>query len=807
MTIKLDNEGEEYYSPDGDVAEPIVIPDSQYAEDDIDGLFKEGETQSASLDTEVGIDYLSDKIYVDFESSIRELYNNEVTASHIAGRMGDNAHPLIHITIDPIKRYFEIPGFDSLGITPSILKNKLMVFGRSGNINNGGEIGQFGMGFASYKKMFDIIHLTTWARGVGKDGKEFKPYTMLCEKGKTFTRTKSEDIDHYGTKIHGTYREGISADKIIAKVKDCAKHQDVKTWIHLVNDTDQETSGDYECFQYKDGYHYLMQQKADRVEQQDRRRAKQVFFRPIKIIRDDFEFFAFLGAYESRWGGIDSESIDSDKCQVRLVGTPIIAELPYDIVNAVSGYFLNIKDERKYPPTADRDRLSTGSIDSIAEEIKSELYELYKEYILEDVADYKTRDNKYVFDSSLWRCVNYVLQNDTTDNILNTLHRSYTTHPDKHLYTIQQMMEHQTLQEKKGLTHTIVALKGLRGDVMRRLDTVFNKDGQSRRYFRLPSRDNYERSEERMTILRQLGVVFGEEYIREHKVKAQRVSREARARGEVANVSVRLYTRTGRSEQTGANTWGWGNYYELFSSHLLSEVNDHAHPFMVRVDTPDWTSAVRHTYRTDFLLLHNRKGFIDKIKTKAEVFKELEDTLFEVNEEQMTLKELMTLQRKDKRTTNKRSVIYCRYDNSEQETRDDMTGGKFTLAELGLNPDEHYLISPVNKPKSVKRLMDLLLWYNHDHLNANGEHILKYVGEDNHKISELMYAELLIEEADKIEGDKLEKVSALLRMKRICKEAKQMEIYDLCKQAIILHDDNNTNDVMGLVEEALEKNK
>ena len=806
MAIKLDNEGEEYYSPDGDVAEPIVIPDSQYAEDDIDGLFKEGETQSASLDEEVGIDYLSDKIYADFESSVRELYNNEVTAGHIARRMGDNAHPRIHITVDPIKRYFEVTGVDSLGITPSILKNKLMVFGRSGNINNGGEIGQFGMGFASYKKMFDIIHLTTWARGVGKDGKEFPPYTMLCEKGKTFTRTKAEDMDHYGTKIHGIYKEGINADKIIAKVKDCAKHQNVKTWIHVSNDTDQETSGDYQCFQYKNGYHYLMQQKANRVEQQDNRRHQQVFFRPIKIIRDDFEFYAFLGAYESRWGGIDTESIDADHCQVRLVNTPIQAELPYDITQSVSGYFLNIKDERKYPPPADRDRLTTGSIDDIAEEIKSELYELYKEYLLTDVADYRARDNKYVYDSGLWRYVNHILNDDTSDNILNTLHRSFTTHPDKRLYTIQQMMEHQTKEQKKGVEHTVVALGGLRSDVMRRLDTLFNTDGKSRRYFRIPRNDTYDRAEDRIKVLRELGVVFGEEYLREHKIKAQRISRGRREKGEVLDVNVRLFSKRGNTTQAGVNSWGWGLYYEDFTSHPISTINDHAHELMVRVDTSDWNKAMRDKHRTDFQMLHNRKGFVPAIKTMHELFKELEETTFEVNGTPMLFKDLMKKQRQDKRTVNKRTVIYCKYDNSEQDTRDDMSGGKFTLDELGLNPDEHYLISPVDRVTNVKRLMDILYWYNEYHVR-DGTHILKYVGEDNYKIAELLNEKLLIESPDQIEGDKLEKVSALLRMKRLCKEADQMEIYDLCKEAIIRHDENSTNDMMALVEEALEKNK
>ena len=805
MTIKTDVDGEEYYSPDGDVANPITIPDSEFAEDEIDGLFKEGETQNASLDEEVGIDYLSDKIYADFESSIRELYNNEITASHIASQMGDNAHPRIHITIDPVKRYFEITGHDSLGIAPSILKNKLMVFGRSGNLGNGKEIGQFGMGFASYKKMFDILHLTTWARGVDKNGREFKPYTMLCEKGKTFTRTKAEDIKEYGTVLHGIYKEGINTDKIIARVKECAKHQNVKTWIHLVNDTQQETAGDYQCFQFKDGYHYLMQMKANRVEQQGNRREKQVFFRPIKIIRDDFEFYGFLGAFESRWGGVDVEELNSEDNQIRLVGTPITAELPYDVTNAVSGYFLDIKDERKYPPTADRDRLTTGSIDNIAEEIKSELYDLYKEYILTDVADYRERENKYIYDSGLWRFVNNILSDETTDTILNTLHRSYTTNPDKRLFTIQAMMEHQTDEKKKGITHQVVALKGLRSDVMRRLDTVFQGDGKSRRYFRLP-RDEYDRSEERIKIFRELGVVFGEEYIREHSIKAQRIARAGHVKGDLVNVNVRLYSRHGNSSQIDTNQWGWGNYYDTFTSFPMSVVNENAHPFMIRVDTPDWNKSLTNVYRTDFLLLHDRKGFVNKIKTKTELFKELEDTLFEVNGKQMTLKELMKLQRQDGRTTNKRSVIYCKYDSNEQDSREDMTGGRFTLAELGLNPDEHYLISPVTKPINVKRLMDMLHWYNSEHTH-DGEYILKYVGEDNFKIAELLNEQLLIESPDKIEGDKLEKVSALLRMKRLCREAGQMEIYDLCKQSIILHDENNTNDIMGLVEEALVKNE
>ena len=168
----------------------------------------------------------------------------------------------------------------------------------------------------------------------------------------------------------------------------------------------------------------------------------------------------------------------------------------------------------------------------------------------------------------------------------------------------------------------------------------------------------------------------------------------------------------------------------------------------------------------------------------------------------MLFKELMKIQRADNRTENKRKIIYCMYDNEEQNVRSDMPDGKFTLKELGLDPTGYYLVSPVNKPISVGRLMDILHWYNND----KGNNILNYSGCDNHKIVELLKKELGIDDVEEVQGDKLEKVSALLRMIRKCKAEEQMEIYEICKQAIIRHEENNTNDIMALVDEALDKN-
>ena len=790
MTIKTDEDGEKYYTPDGENIDPIQIPDSEFADENAE--FKEGDSFEAEVDTVMARQFLSDNIYAGFEASIRELYNNEVTASHKARAMGDNAHPIIHVMIDPTSRYFEITGEDSLGISPMVFRRKLSVMGRSGNLADGGEIGQFGLGFASYKKMFNIIHVSTWARGRKEDGTEFKPYTILCEGGVSFTPTKAEKMLHLGTKIHGIYKEGISADKIIETVKECAKHQDVPTWIHLQNDSDEETKGNYKCEQYRDGYHYLMQMRADAIESHSSRRDTPVFFRPIKIIRDDFEFYAYIGMNRSRWGGVEVDSIHSDDCEIRLVNTPIHAELDYDVRSSVSGYFLNIKDERKYQPTADRDRMADDSMTSISEEIKEELKELYDEYRLIDVADYNSRENKYPYNRSMWRMLNSILSDTTTDTIVDTLLRSYSTAPSKRMYSIQDMITKQTDQKRMGITHSIVALKGLRAPMMNKLESVLKGEKKSCVFFRLPT-DEYDRSEDRLKVLRQLGIVFGEEYARENKLKAQRIRYGSTQRGEAVDRNDSVLSSGHRSQQSSENSWGWGRTWEYHTSHLVSEVNENAHPFIIKVKTADFDKMKTAIYHTDFMLVHDLKGFNNKIKSKDDVFKELENTEFEVNQEIMTFKELVSKQKKDQRTTNKPKIIYLEYNADYQDDRVE----KFTVKELGLNPDECYLITPTEKPSNVSRLIQLLHLYNYMNENIN------YVGKDDHKVVGLLSDKLLID--DDIEGDKVEKISALLRMYRKCEEADEMEIYNICKEALVHDYDNETNSIMKLVDKALEK--
>ena len=94
----------------------------------------------------------------------------------------------------------------------------------------------------------------------------------------------------------------------------------------------------------------------------------------------------------------------------------------------------------------------------------------------------------------MWRMINNVLDDKTTDTIIDTLNRSYSTAPSKRMYSIQDLITKQTDLKRMGINHSIVALKGLRAPMMNKLESVFKGDKKSCVFFRLPN-DQYDRAE------------------------------------------------------------------------------------------------------------------------------------------------------------------------------------------------------------------------------------------------------------------------------------------------------------------------
>jgi len=650
---------DKYYKPEHHTVPNIDIPKEDSESSPLNRL-GDGNTISVSLDSDVVIQKLSHDIYSGWQSGLRELYNNEARACRITAKEHPTTSPSIHITIDPIERQLIIEGKDSQGITVEVFDKSLRVLGVSSNFDSK-EIGQMGMGFAGYTMIFEALKLDSYARDTNEK------WSVLADGGINFKVLGNPTMNKYGTRLSGTYKENINADKLFEQIKILSRFSNVKTVIHLTEDTQDHNSGSFMCDKYQGGYHYIMQMRAEYLKSEDSYRAKherKELFVPISIEREDFDFYGYLALFNTTYDSIRQESISSDMCITTLIGTPIEASLGYEFSN-LSGYVLNIKDERKYKPTTDRDRLKDESLELIDEEIRNEIKEVFKQFELEDMNAYmlKTDKQKMIYDSNVWHKLVCFIDDEETRNIVSMLNASYTTYPNKYLMTVDKMLRN---------NKTVVALKGLRKEPIDKLTEVLNNP----LFFRLGSgRRNIEREAE-LTMLRNFGVIMGEEYIREHKIKSVRPKIKGQG---FTDCSVRMYSKW------NAHGWGASRFGVKHTSHLISEINDNQHDGILRVSKELWNEV--EDYNCGFMWVRDRKGF-DGVKTLDERFKELKNIMFEVNSDKMLFKDI------PKSST----IYYCDVHTTDMN---------FNLNELRLDSKEYAFIYPAEFDKLNSFFKDL----------------------------------------------------------------------------------------------------
>ena len=164
---------------------------------------------SETIKTEINqlaiIPILSDSIYKDPLSAIRELYNNEVTACK-----NSKLDTRIEIKLDTNTRELSIRGYNSMGITREIFDKILKVMGNSGN-NSGDRIGLYGLGFFSHVKLSEKMIIHSYAQN-----NEY--FSFISKSGLSFEilpQEFSEKLDQYGTKLILTIKESIDLDDLI----------------------------------------------------------------------------------------------------------------------------------------------------------------------------------------------------------------------------------------------------------------------------------------------------------------------------------------------------------------------------------------------------------------------------------------------------------------------------------------------------------------------------------------------------------------------------------------------------------------
>jgi hypothetical protein len=746
-----DDKEDKYYKP-----ELHVVPDVDIPKEDIESSpltrLGGGDTLSVKLDSDVIIQKLSHDIYSGWKSGLRELYNNEARACRITAKQHLTSNPTIHITIDPIERQLTIEGLDSQGITVEVFDKSLRVLGVSSNFDSK-EIGQMGMGFAGYTMIFEAMKLDSYARDTNEK------WSVLADGGINFKVLGNPIMNKHGTRLSGTYKDNINVDELFDHIKILSRFSKVKTIIHLTEDTNRHNAGKFLCDNYRGGYHYLMGMRATYLRDENDYRAKhrdkrKELFIPITIEREDFDFYGYVSIFNTTYDSVRKEEISSDLSITTLIGTPIDSSLGYKFSN-LSGYVLNIKDERKYKPTTDRDRMKEDSLELIEDEIDSEIKEIFTQFHLTSMEDYMSLNDKQkmIYDSNVWRDINSFVDDDTTNKLVSMLNASYTTYPNKRLMSVNDMLK---------LNKDIVALKGLRKEPIEKLSNVLNDP----LFFRLGSGHRYLEREDELQMLREFGIIMGEEYIRLHKVKGVRTKSKGAT---FTDCSVRLYSRW------NAKGWGSSSYGSSHTSHLISEINDNQHDGILRVSKEMWHSC--EDYNCGFMWVRDRKGF-DGVKTIDERFKELENIMFEVNSEKMLFKDIP----KDSK------IYYCDVSPADMN---------FNLNELRLDSKEYAFIYPAEFEKLnsffgrvsfMKDMLDLYCDIN-DRKYGDSDLLRRVRGEVDDRLDLSTYTE-------KYTDIPLNKMIRLNRFKDLIPD--NDSLYQLTKQAMLESDEDQSLRILKL---------
>jgi hypothetical protein len=380
-----------FYKPEIPIAEPLIVDKAltnypSRLPDVVKVRLKE-----AAVAHQIAV-----ALYKNPNAGFRELFSNECRASRTAIKKYE-ASPRIEVTLIPSIRRLIMEGFDSMGITSDVFVDVLRWMGRTTN-NEGDEVGQFGWGFFSVFTLADSIKLETLARETGER------YGVTATNATAFKLLPDEEVskDGYGTCITMQLKPDIKLPELVKYMKKCCRYSDIETHLHVT-----------EKFVVKDPKWDWVESKLEvehtRLDGSIRHQVASYLIktegdRIIYEVEISQPAYYFYGAIA---GNDENYTCDNDKHDIRLLNVPITAttnthkkswnckapmELPF------SCWVLNIKDERVYQPTPDRDRFIDGALDGIFAEIQAALKQkLSKDFNITSIEDYRSSTWKGIY--------------------------------------------------------------------------------------------------------------------------------------------------------------------------------------------------------------------------------------------------------------------------------------------------------------------------------------------------------------------------------------------------------------------------
>lgn len=365
-----------------DIYEPEIVSqkplDIDYNDDNFEDITKGGLIHTR-LNEAVIIQRIAKDLYKNPSSGMRELYNNAARACRIAQKEYHN-NAFVKITIDKANRHLTIEDIDATGLSIKRFKQVLLELGTSDNLDSH-EVGQFGMGFASYTTLSSALILESKSRVKDSKG-NYQNYRMVAKDGMSFQPVGDSTLTKFGTRLSMTMYEEVAIDDLIKVIKKLVRFSGIKTVLELKNyESDdyyaEADRGDSELIFASDTIQNVMETlAADEA----------------GVIRFDTEDFEFVATVSGK-----KPSSELSYQEVLVVGTPVESKLnfPFDY------WILNIKNERKYKPMPDRDRMSEKADEELGDIMFDMLKNHFAQLGLLNYSHLKESPMKHEF---LWCC-------------------------------------------------------------------------------------------------------------------------------------------------------------------------------------------------------------------------------------------------------------------------------------------------------------------------------------------------------------------------------------------------------------------
>lgn len=300
-----------------------------------------GESIDVTINGRAVIPILADKIYKSPYSAIRELYVNEVTAVKKALRLNPALNPEIHISINSNTRELIIKGVDSLGIDTQTFKYILAVMGNSGN-NTGCETGYYGLGFYSFVKISERIIINSYSL---ESGEKWACIAKSALKFEKLPEGSYKPLNKTGFEITLSIKNELDINTIVQRIRDISKLSGVKTKLTHDDVNIKLTQYDNLEHYFKSCYSHFFEGNPN----------YSIMYKHIN--NDDFELI------------IGHKSSNGTKLQESyLINVPIELDFNHNVPQIC---LINVKNERIFKPSADRERFSEKDESILIEKINA----------------------------------------------------------------------------------------------------------------------------------------------------------------------------------------------------------------------------------------------------------------------------------------------------------------------------------------------------------------------------------------------------------------------------------------------------